>query len=198
MATQEEGDARSSLYLSRVTFLAGDEETDRLLVVRLLRLLSFFIFFLWKNKIKVWFCDCGVELALEAKYLSGVEFEIAHSQGVDRWLSGIVLSDADVNFRGSAEEWYSQHFRVPGCPCRNGRSFYELKYTGAHPVMHLNTKTASRKYSCCLTGSQRKSFNKGLMWSNFPARSQYDTKVSINCNRFQFLPQKRGESHLPS
>ena len=61
----------------------------------------------------------------------------------------------------------------------------------------LNTKTASRKYSCCLTGSQRKSFNKGLMWWNFPARSQYDTKVSINCNRFQFLPQKRGESHLP-
>ena len=40
---KEEGDARSSLYLSRVTFLAGDEETDRLLVVRLLRLLSFFI-----------------------------------------------------------------------------------------------------------------------------------------------------------
>ena len=116
---------------------------------------------------------------------------------MDRWLSGIVLSDADVNFRGSAEEWFSEHFRVPGCPCRNGRSFYELKYTGAHPVMRLNTKTASRKYSCCLTGSQRKSFNKGLMWSNFPARSQYDTKVAINCNRFQFLPQKRGESHLP-
>ena len=47
--------------------------------------------------------------------------------------------------------------------------FYELKYAGAHPVMHLNTKTASRKYSSCLTGSQRKSFNKGVMWSNFSA-----------------------------
>lgn len=52
-----EGHAQSSLYLSRVTFLAGDEETDRLLVVKLLRL---------------WYCDCGVELSLEAKYLSGV------------------------------------------------------------------------------------------------------------------------------
>ena len=40
IATQEKGDARSSLYLSCVTFLAGDEETDRLLVVRLLRLQS--------------------------------------------------------------------------------------------------------------------------------------------------------------
>ena len=26
----------------------------------------------------------------------------------------------------SAEEWHSQHFRVPGCPCRAGLSFYEL------------------------------------------------------------------------
>ena len=44
IATPEEGDRRSSLHLSRVTFLAGDKETDRLFVVRLLRLLSFFIF----------------------------------------------------------------------------------------------------------------------------------------------------------
>ena len=120
----------------------------------------------------MWFCDCGVKLSLEAKYLSGVQFEISNSQGVDRWLSWIVLSDADLNgvkLRRSAEEWYSQHFRVPGCPYRNGRSFYELKCAGAHPVMHLHTKTASRKYSSCLTGSQRKSFNKGVMWSNFPA-----------------------------
>ena len=65
--------------------------------------------------------------------------------------------------RGSGEVWYSQHFRVPDCPCRNGRA-------GAHQVKHLNTKTAIRKYSCCLTGSQRKSFNKGVMWSNFQAR----------------------------
>ena len=28
-----------------------------------------------KKKLKVWFCDCGVELSLEAKYLSGVQFE---------------------------------------------------------------------------------------------------------------------------
>ena len=102
----------------------------------------------------------------------------SHSQRVKRWLSWIVLSDAvmrcpliqcaDLNcvkLRGSAEERYSQHFRVPGCLCRNGRSFYELTCwsTPSH------TKTASRKYSCCLTGSQRKSFNKGVMWSNFPA-----------------------------
>ena len=40
---------------------------------------------------------------------------------------------------------------------------FDVKYAGAYPVMHLNTKTASRKYSCCLTGSQRKSFNKGVM-----------------------------------
>ena len=36
---------------------------------------------------------------------------------------------------------------------------FDVKYAGAHPVMYLNTKTASRKYSCCLTGSQRESFN---------------------------------------
>ena len=46
---------------------------------------------------------------------------------------------------------------------------FDVKYAGAHPVVHLNTKTASRKYNCCLTGSQRKSFYKGVMGSNFPA-----------------------------
>ena len=40
---------------------------------------------------------------------------------------------------------------------------FDVKYAGPHPVVHLNTKTASRKYSCCLSGSQRKSFNKGVM-----------------------------------
>ena len=35
--------------------------------------------------------------------------------------------------------------------------------------MHLNTKTASGKYSLCLTGSQRKFFNKEVMGRNFPA-----------------------------
>ena len=40
---------------------------------------------------------------------------------------------------------------------------FDVKYAGAHPVMHLNTKTASGKYSFCLTGSQRKFFNKEVM-----------------------------------
>ena len=31
---------------------------------------------------------------------------------------------------------------------------FDVKYAEAHPVMHLNTKTASRRYSCCLTGNQ--------------------------------------------
>ena len=31
---------------------------------------------------------------------------------------------------------------------------FDVKYAEAHPVMHLNTKTASRRCSCCLTGSQ--------------------------------------------
>ena len=31
---------------------------------------------------------------------------------------------------------------------------FDVKYAEAHQVMHLNTKTASRKYSCCLTGNQ--------------------------------------------
>ena len=41
---------------------------------------------------------------------------------------------------------------------------FDVKNAGAHSVMHLNTKTASRKYSCRLTGSQRKPFNKGVMY----------------------------------
>ena len=41
---------------------------------------------------------------------------------------------------------------------------FDVKYAGAHLVTHLNTKTTRRKYSCCLTGSQRKPFNKGVMY----------------------------------
>ena len=38
---------------------------------------------------------------------------------------------------------------------------FDVKYAGqAHLVMQLNTKTASRNYSCCLAGSQRKPFKK--------------------------------------
>lgn len=46
---------RGALYLLRITFLAGDEGTDRLLEIRLLRLFSFsgahhvFLYFLWKK-----------------------------------------------------------------------------------------------------------------------------------------------------
>ena len=45
----------------------------------------------------------------------------------------------------------------------------DVKYSGAHLVMHLKTRTAKRKQSCCLIGSQRKPFSKGVMWSNFLA-----------------------------
>ena len=52
--------------------------------------------------------------------------------------------------------------RVPGCPADLFANF-NVKYAGqAHPVMQLNTKTASRNYSCCLAGSQRKPFKKWL------------------------------------
>ena len=54
---------RGALFLSRVTFLAGGEENDRILVVKLLRLFSFPIFLL---------CNSGVEFSLEEKKLSDV------------------------------------------------------------------------------------------------------------------------------
>ena len=110
----------------------------------------------------------------ESKIFKRRTIWISHSQRVDRWLSWIVLSDAvmrcpliqcadlnGVKLRGSAEEWYSQHFRVPGCPCRTADLFTNLST--------LEHTRWSRKYSCCLTGNQRKPFNKGVMWSNFPA-----------------------------
>ena len=58
--------ARGALFLSLVTFLAGGEENDRILVVRLLRL------FFTAKKNKVLLCDSGVEFAREAKKLSDV------------------------------------------------------------------------------------------------------------------------------
>ena len=42
--------ARGALFPSRVTFLAGGEENERLLVGRLLRQFSFLIFLLQKKK----------------------------------------------------------------------------------------------------------------------------------------------------
>ena len=50
----------------------------------------------------------------------------------------------------------------------NGRSFYELTKLTFYESTLEHTRW-SRKYSCCLTGNQRKPFNKGVMWSNFPA-----------------------------
>jgi len=70
VATRKEGDPRGALSLSRVTSLAGGEETDRILVVRLLRLFSFLIFLPQKNKVLL--CNSGVEFFLEAKKLGNV------------------------------------------------------------------------------------------------------------------------------
>ena len=50
VATRKEGDPRGAVFLSRVTFLAGGEENDRILVVRLLRLFSLLIFLPQKKK----------------------------------------------------------------------------------------------------------------------------------------------------
>ena len=61
---------RGALFLSRVTFLAGGEENDRILVVKLLRLFSFPVFLPQKEKVLL--CNSGVEFSLEEKKLSDV------------------------------------------------------------------------------------------------------------------------------
>ena len=42
-----------------------------------------------------------------------------------------------------------------------------VRYSGAQPAIHLKVNVASRRYSCCLTGIQRKSLSAGVIWSNF-------------------------------
>ena len=64
--------AHGALFLSGVTSLAGGEENDRILVLRLLRLFSFLIFLPQKKNNKELFCNSGVEFSLEAKQLSDV------------------------------------------------------------------------------------------------------------------------------
>ena len=73
IATREEVDPpRGALFLSRVTFLAGGEENDRILVVRSLRLFSFLILLPQKKKNKALLGNSGVEFSLEAKKLTDV------------------------------------------------------------------------------------------------------------------------------
>ena len=71
VATREEGDPRAVLSLCRASpFSPGGEETDRILVVRFLRLFSYLIFLPPKNKALLY--NSGVKFSLEAKKLSNV------------------------------------------------------------------------------------------------------------------------------
>ena len=45
----------------------------------------------------------------------------------------------------------------------------DVKYTGAPPVMHLNTKNSKLKVKLLLNWEPAQANNKGVMWSNFPA-----------------------------
>ena len=60
---------------------------------------------------------------------------------------------------------------------------FDVNYAEAHPDMHLNTKTASRRYSCCLTGSQHYKMMPGIEYSFAKYRSYIWPK-----NQLKFLP----------
>ena len=86
-------------------------------------------------------------------------------------------------------------------------TIFDVKYAEVHPVTHLNTKTASRRYGCCLTGSQH--YMSGIehifakyrsyIWPNKPVQNfalkcpcyvYFHLKVNLSCQH-RFFSQQR-------